>query len=78
MALLGRPENRLVEDYHGLIYLSLIHILLGIADPTLPVSQLMADNVPGSFQLSQRGADSVLALFADGGKPSDGIVPVLR
>ena len=38
----------------------------------------MADNVPGSFQLPQRTANSVHALFADGGKPSGGIVPVLR
>lgn len=56
----------------------LVDNILGIADPTLPVSQLMADNVPSSFQLPQRAADSVHALFADGGKPSGGIVPVLR
>lgn len=49
-----------------------------VADPALPIPQLMAYNVPGSFQLPQRAADSVHALLADFRKPSGGVVPVLR
>ena len=56
----------------------LINDILGIADPALPVPQLVAHDVTGGFQLPQSITDGVHALLADFRKATGGIVPVIR
>ena len=58
------------------------HSHTGMADirariAALPVPQLVADDVPGAFQLPQRPADGVHALLADCSQPPRGVIPLV-
>ena len=57
---------------------NLIDDILTVTQTAPLVSIPMPFQIPGGFQFLQPGQDTIFALFGDGSKPTDRVVPVLR